>query len=285
MTRTVVVTGATSGIGFAVVGQLLSLNYRVIGLGHSDASCKAASTALTDKYPQASLVFFAADLMQQREVNRVADELSHYLETRCNGELYALINNAGGVRSWYATTEEGYEQQFALNHLAGFMLTGKLLPFLQKPGGRIIFTGSGSHKGCKINWQDIMFKNHYSALKAYKQTKLCNMLLARELNNRYLAQGIRAYVVDPGLVKTDIGNKNTGGLVNFVWSWRKKHGQPPEIPARTYTYLCEQADSPAGLYYAGQQARNYSRQVTNVNARRLFLLSEQLCGIQFGGSE
>ena len=70
--------------------------------------------------------------MQQREVIRISEEITSYLNDKCDGKLYALINNAGCVRSWYMTTEEGYEQQFALNHLAGFLLTYKLLPALIK---------------------------------------------------------------------------------------------------------------------------------------------------------
>jgi NAD(P)-dependent dehydrogenase (short-subunit alcohol dehydrogenase family) len=117
--------------------------------------------------------------MQQREVVRVADEINQYLNEKCNGELYALINNAGCVRSWYMTTDEGYEQQFALNHLAGFLLTYKLLPALKKAQGRVIMTGSESHKGIKVNWDNIMLLRRYNPLTAYKQSKLCNILFAK----------------------------------------------------------------------------------------------------------
>jgi NAD(P)-dependent dehydrogenase (short-subunit alcohol dehydrogenase family) len=218
----------------------------------------------------------AGDLMQQREVSRLADLICHYLDENCIGQLDALINNAGCVRSWYSTSEEGYEQQFALNHLAGFFLTLKLLPQLIKARGRILFTGSGSHKGLDINWTDIMFKNHYRPLRAYKQSKLCNMLTARELNHRLAGTGVRAYVVDPGLVRTDIGNKKTGGLVSLVWSLRKKQGQHPDQPAKTYVWLCSQNPAPDGLYYFNCQRRAYSRYVTEDSARRLFEMSEKL---------
>ena len=192
-----------------------------------------------------------------------------------------LINNAGCVRSWYTTTEEGFEQQFALNHLASFLLTYRLLSQLKRAQGRVIFTGSESHKHMRMHWKDLMLTRGYNPLTAYKQSKLANILFAKGLNERYLGDGITSYVVDPGLVCTDIGCKNTGGLVDWVWSRRKKHGVPPEVPAKTYAYLCETNPAPRELYYHLCKPNNYSCQVTHENAEKLFALSEKLCGIQY----
>jgi len=223
--------------------------------------------------------------MQEREVLRVADEIITRLNTDGHGELYALINNAGCIRSWYATTEEGYEQQFALNHLAGFLLTYKLLPLLQKANGRVMITSSGSHKGITVNWEDVMLRRGYNPLTAYKQSKLCNLLFAKALNDRYATKPIHAYAIDPGLVNTNIGNKKTGVLVNLIWSLRKRHGVAPTIPAQTYAFLCEQEHAPQGLYYYLGREAPYSKQVTSENASRLFMLSERLCGIQYSKEE
>ncbi|MPN14109.1 hypothetical protein SDC9_161435 [bioreactor metagenome] len=220
--------------------------------------------------------------MQQSEVRRIAIVLRAYLEERCGGELFGLINNAGCVRSWYSTTEDGYEQQFALNHLAGFQLTHYLLPFLQKANGRILITSSGSHKWMKVHWNDVMFRKGYNPLLAYKQSKLCNMLFAFSLNKRYSASGVKAYGIDPGLVRTDIGFKQTGSLVKFVWSLRAKSGVSPETPAKTYSFICSQENPPPGLYYYLCKEQKYSKQITKENADRLFRLSELLCGITFG---
>jgi len=158
--------------------------------------------------------------------------------------LDVLINNVGGVRSWYATTDEGYEQQFALNHLAGFLMTYRLVQYLKRCAGLMILTGSNSHKHIKINWQDIMYKRRYSCLKAYKQSKLCNLLFATEFNRRFIKDGIRAYVVDPGLVNTDIGTKQTSGIVPLFWSLRKRYGVTPSVAAETYAFLCEEMPMP-----------------------------------------
>ena len=283
--KTIGITGATSGIGLETVRILTRQGYFVIGIGHSKANCKKAEENILSENPNAKITYFLGDLMQQREVHRLAGEISAYLDTNCNGELYALINNAGCVRSWYTTTDEGYEQQFALNHLSGFLLTYELLPFLKKTDGRIIMTGSESHKGIQVHWDDVMLRRGYNPLTAYKQSKLCNILFAKGLNDRYAASGIHAYVVDPGLVNTDIGNKETGGLVNFIWAHRKRHGVPPTVPAKTLAFLCEQEAAPNGLYYFLCKENAYSKQVTSENADRLFTLSERLCGIQYDKEE
>lgn len=280
--KTIVITGATSGIGLESARLLAQKHFRVLGVGHSPENCKKAEASLLDGNPDAEVAFFAADLLQRREVIRVAKELTEYLDAHCEGELYALINNAGCVRSWYMTTEEGYEQQFALNYLAGFLLTHELLPLLQKAGGRIIMTGSESHKGIKVRWNDVMLRNGYQPLTAYKQSKLCDILFARGINDRYAGTGIRAYTVDPGLVNTEIGSKRTAGIVRFFWERHKQHGVPPTVPAETYAFLCEQENAPSGLYYTLCRENRYSRQVTGQNADRLFALSERLCNVQFG---
>lgn len=283
--KTIVITGATSGIGFETARILTRRGNFVIGVGHSEEGCNQAREKIARENPNAKFIFFVADLMQQREVNRVADDITTYLSQNFAGALDVLINNAGCVKSWYMTTEEGYEQQFALNYLAGFLLTYRLLGMIQKANGRIIMTGSDSHKGIKVHWRDVMLSRAYNPLTAYKQSKLCTVLFAKALSERFSNKGVHAYVVDPGLVKTDIGNKQTGSLVNFVWTLRKRHGVPPEIPAKTYDFLSGETAAPKGLYYNLCREKKVSRQVNSENADRLFALSETLCGVRYDVSE
>ena len=279
---TVIVTGATSGIGLAVAFALLKRGYRVLGVGRSEKNCKTAESELEKEYPGANVRYYYGDLMQQREVKRLSEALRRDINEHCEGKLYALINNAGCARSWYATTEEGYEQQFALNHLAGFLLAHYMLPCLKKGRGLIAMTGSGSHRHMKVRWDDIMFEKRYHPLLAYKQSKLCNLLFAVALNKRFSNDGIRAYVVDPGLVKTDIGFKDTGRLVRFVWSMRRRGGAVPQVPANTYAFLCDAEPPEGGLYYRQCRRAGYSSRVTEKDADRLFELSEHLTGVVFG---
>jgi NAD(P)-dependent dehydrogenase (short-subunit alcohol dehydrogenase family) len=282
--KTVVITGATSGIGFAAAKALAASGARVIGVGRTEKTCAQAKAELLSAVSNADVTYVHGDLSSQTDVNAVADQIQTLLAP--GGSLDALINNAGGVRSGYTTTADGYELQFALNHLAGFLLTYRLWENLKKAKGRVIFTGSNSHKKTRMHWNDVMYSKHYSCLMAYKQSKLCNMLFAKELNSRFADTGVKAYVVDPGLVNTNIGNKQTGGIVNAFWSLRKKHGDSPEYVAQTYAYLCNQMPAPYWLYYHACKPANYDKRVDNEDdAKRLFELSEQLCGVRFDGGD
>ena len=277
--KTAVITGATSGIGYEVARALLQQGWRVISIGHTEQRCTDAKALLSSLFPESDIRFLCADLMQQSQVRRVAEEVLSHL----NGEgLNALILNAGAVRSWYTTTAEGYEQQFALNYLSGVLLTNLFLGALQKAQGRILWTGSGSHKHTRVNWDDIMLQKRYGCLAAYKQSKVCGMLFSQAFNRRYKALGIHMYVVDPGLVNTEIGGKNTGYLVSRFWSLRRRAGVSPEIPAQTYAYLCSRQPAPEDLYFYNCSVQKYSPYVNDAQAaERLFALSQTLCGIEF----
>jgi len=97
---------------------------------------------------------------------------------------------------------------------------------------------------------------------------------------------VRAYVVDPGLVNTDIGSKGTNGFLSWFWDKRKQHGEKPEVAAQTYAYLVKKEPTPQGLYYYQCREAKYSRQAAiEADAKRLFDLSEQLCGIAYEGGE
>ncbi len=273
--ETIVITGATSGIGLETARLLAKRGYRIIGVGRTEESCGRGEGSILGSVPGAHVRFFAADLMQRNEVIRLAGLIRRDLEENCGGSLRALINNAGCARSRYMTTPEGYEQLFALNYLAAFLLTNELLPAL------VIMTGSRSHMGAKVCWGDVMLSRRYGPLKAYKQSKLCCVLFAQSLNERCGSYGIRAYTVDPGLVNTDIGSK-AGGVVRAVWNVRKRGGAQPSVPAETFARLCGARAHPRGLNHREGGEAPVSRRVTKENADRLFALSEKLCGIKFG---
>ena len=191
--KTVVITGATSGIGLATAKIMASYGAFVIGVGRSEQRCQLAETEIRELHADAKIAYVTADLSLLREVRRLSEKIKEIVHKEGKDCIDVLVNNAGTFTSWYISTEEGFEMQFAVNYLAPFLLTHELLPFLKaSPLGRIINLSSGSHYRTKIHWNDIMMRKHYNCLIAYKQTKLANVLFTAELNRR-LSKGSDNY--------------------------------------------------------------------------------------------
>ena len=281
--KTIVVTGATSGIGFETVRTLAGYGAHVIGIGRSPGRIKTAEENIRRSSPQARFAYLAADLSSQREIHELADSIREIARSSGSGYIDVLVNNAGTVSSWYTTTEEGYELQFAVNHLAPFLLTHKLMPLLQSaPWGRVITVSSHSHRKARINWADVMLRRLYNCLRAYKQSKVANVLFTYELNRRLGADSpVQAFAADPGLVNTAIGLKGTGGIEAWVWERRRKRGATPEQGAATVIHLASEPalDTQVSAYWKDcqpVQPSRYSRRQDE--AARLWEFSERLCG-------
>ncbi|HEY8349066.1 MAG TPA: SDR family NAD(P)-dependent oxidoreductase [Clostridia bacterium] len=283
--KTIVVTGATSGIGLAAAKELASKGAYVIGTGRSEERCRSAEQEVKSICPDAKITYLAADLSSLSDVRRLASDIRENLTRDGFSRLDVLINNAGTVSSWYISTVDGFELQFAVNHLAPFLLTHELLPLLEKSqAGTVICTSSGSHYRTRLRWNDIMLRKRYNTLLAYKQTKLANVLFVTELNRRLRASGssIQAFALDPGLVDTDIGFKGTSGIARLVWQIRSKSGTRPEVPAHWLAYLAlDPAPRSTGKVYwkdcRPKEPSPYSQKPEI--AKRLWELSERMCGI------
>ncbi|MDR1590325.1 MAG: SDR family NAD(P)-dependent oxidoreductase [Oscillospiraceae bacterium] len=279
---TAVVTGATSGIGLAAARLLAEKGVYVLGVGRDARRCGQAEYSIRAACPQARIEYVTGELGGVGSVRELAAELADRVERTGGGKLDILAHVAGAVSTWRMQTDEAYEMQFAVNHLAPFMLTGELMPLLRRSGGaRVLAVSSGSHYRARIRWDDVMMHRRYRCLAAYGQSKLCNILFIAELARRESDSGLSAYAFDPGLVNTDIGLKGTRGLEKFVWERRKKRGRPPEVPA---AYLAELVTAPeyagrSGLYWKDGRVKTPSRRARDPRAqRRLWALSEELCG-------
>lgn len=283
--KTFVVTGATSGIGLAAAELLAARGARVIGVGRSAQRSKASESRLRAVYPASQVTYCVADLSLQSQVRALAVEVRRRQETAGQAGLDGLINNAGGFTYWLTLTAEGFEMQWAVNHLAPFLLTHELLPMLQAAAlSRVVTVSSGSHYGSRLHWDDIQLRRHYNGLAAYGQTKLANVLFTQELNRRLgPASSVRAFAADPGLVKTGIGGKSNPALVRWVWRWRASGGISPEESARGVVYLATEPGiqrSPES-YWKHSQPKAPSREALDqAAARRLWALSAQMCGVQ-----
>lgn len=280
-----VVTGATSGIGLATADLLASQGAHVIGVGRSAERCLEVESRLRLAHPEVSVTYCVADLSLQSQVRRVAAQIREKLGSNGTGSLDALVNNAGTFTYKLTLTSEGFETQWAVNHLAGFLLTHELLPLLQAaPVARVVTISSMSHYLGRIHWDDVQLRRRYNGLRAYRQSKLANVLFTLELNRRVGAQSnLRAFAADPGLVNTDIGGKGNPGFVGWVWRQRAASGISPEESARGIAFLVSEPSiqNASEIYWRhGAPKRPGKRALDEVAAHRLWALSEEMCGIR-----
>jgi len=283
--KTFVVTGATSGIGLAVAESLLRQHASVIGVGRTADRCEQVRQRVQAiGEPGGRVAYLSADLALQDEVRRLSADIADTLGTWGHRHLDALINNAATVPYWQTLTPEGIDMQWAVNHLAAFLLTLKLLPLLRAaPTGRMVVVSSGSHHGARLNWEDLQSRRHYNPLKSYGQTKLANILFASEFNRRFATDsGLRAFAADPGLVNTDIGLKSNSSLAGAIWSWRRRAGVRPEEAAKGILFLAmdPSIQSSPDVYWKSCKPKAPSTAALNAQAaRQLWELSAQMCSV------
>lgn len=280
----IVVTGATGGIGQAVVDQLLEAEMAVIGVGRDYQRCARTSEKLQKKHPVVQSAFKLADLSDQDQVRRVAGEIEAQIEAWGQPGLRGLVNNAGAFPFWQTLTSEGFDMQWAVNHLSHFLLTYELLPVLMRTANsRVVTVSSGSHYGARLNWDDLQLMRRYNPLRAYKQTKLANVIFTAELNRRLgKDSSIRAFAADPGLVDTDIGAKAGSGLARWIWSLRRRGGIKPEESAKGIVKLLLEPDlcDDNALYWKhGHPKQPNPYALDPESGWRLWELSARMCGV------
>jgi retinol dehydrogenase 12 len=286
--KTFVVTGATSGIGQAVALQLATQGAGVILVGRSQERCRGAQQELSAVNPHARVEFCVADLTLQCEVHRLADEINQKLNAAGVSALDGLINNAGMFSFEFVQTEEGIQIVWALNHLAPFLLTYRLLPLLKAASmGRVVTVSSYSHYLARLRWNDVQLTRLYNGLSSYKQSKMANVLFTAELNRRLGPQScLRAFAADPGLVKTDIAFKSNPGLIQWIWKLRRRGGITPEESARGVVFLATEPSiqNATEIYWKhGTPKKPDGYSLKPENGRRLWEISEQMCGIKTEG--
>jgi retinol dehydrogenase 12 len=282
--KTAVVTGATSGIGLAAALTLSQHGANVIGIGRNRQRCEKAESEILATYPEAKICFLLADLSSQSEVRKLAREIIGLLKHQGIPNLDILVNNAGTYSQNKVLTEDGIELTFATNHLAPFLLTQELVPFLLASStGRVITVSSDSHYSASINPKTAANPAFYFGLQAYARSKLANVLFTAEFNRRKANSTVHAYAVDPGLVKTDIALKGQPLFSRILWKWRSSGGVDPDVPARTILFLASNQgiQNSRDNYWYKSQPKRCSPLATRLDlAKELWHISSTLCGLE-----
>jgi NAD(P)-dependent dehydrogenase (short-subunit alcohol dehydrogenase family) len=203
--QTIVITGASDGIGAAAARQLAAKGEKLVLVGRSPAKTAAIATQLNASY-------FVADFADLAQVRDLAGKL----QAACP-RIDVLANNAGGIMGNRVMTGDGFEKTFQVKHLAPFLLTNLLLPVLTASKAKVVQTASAAaQRWGHLDRGDLQNERNYSPEKAYGTAKLANILFTRELHLRYHAEGIAAVAFHPGTVATSFASDTTH-FMRFVY--------------------------------------------------------------------
>ena len=203
--KTVVLTGASDGIGAAAARQLTDRGHRLLLVGRSPEKTAAVAESVGAQH-------FVSDFARLADVHRLADELRGVTD-----HIDVLANNAGAVFGRRELTVDGIEKTLQVNHLAPFLLTHLLLDLVQAGEGTIVNTSSsGAKLLAKLDIDDLQNERSYRPSRAYGDAKLANILFTRGLQARYASTGINSVAFDPGNVRTNFASDSTS-IVRFVY--------------------------------------------------------------------
>jgi NAD(P)-dependent dehydrogenase (short-subunit alcohol dehydrogenase family) len=276
--RTVIVTGATSGLGRGTADALAGAGARaVLAVRDTDRGEKVAAEM------DGATEVRELDLTDLASVRAFAGDW--------DGPIDKLINNAGVMATPFGRTKDGFELQIGTNHLGHFALTGLLIGAVRD---RVVNVASGAHRFGKIDLDDLNWeRRRYRRWAAYGQSKLANLLFTLELQRRLNEAGsdVRALAAHPGWTATNLQG-HTGSMLqhgfmavgNRLWAQDEEHGVLPVLYAATQDLPGASYVGPDGL----GEARGYPTLVgrssaaqDEATARRLWELSEQLTGVSF----
>ncbi|HEY8546934.1 MAG TPA: oxidoreductase [Acidimicrobiales bacterium] len=289
--RTVLVTGANSGLGVRTAEALAAKGAHVLLACRNEARAAAARdlVAAAATGPEPTVV--PLDLADLSSVRRAAAEVDGTVD-----RLDVLVNNAGVMAIPQARTADGFEMQFGTNHLGHFALTGLLLPALRRAAApRVVTTSSNGHKLGRVDFDDLHAeRKRYAKWRAYTQSKLANLLFALELDRRARAAGwdLVSVAAHPGYASTHLTD-NSGGRV-----WRlavalgdRVLSQSDAAGALPQLYAATMPDVLGGQYYgpdgflelrgAPTLARPTRAARDETTARRLWVCSEEATKVTY----
>lgn len=275
--KTILITGATSGIGLEAAQQLGAQGHRLVLVGRNPAKLAHAAT-LVSATGASQVDTLECDFAAQTSVRQLAKAVRASYD-----RLDVLANNAGGYYGERTETEDGIESTFAVNHLGGFLLTELLLDLMTASApARILFTSSVMNFGATMDFDDLGFRQGYSGQKAYSRSKLANILYARALSRRLAGTGVTVNAFHPGAVATHIWDSMPWYGQPFAAIAKRFFMIPASQGGRTLTHLATapEVDGISGEYFQHNRVKTPSRRALDDQAaQRLCEISARLVGL------
>jgi NAD(P)-dependent dehydrogenase (short-subunit alcohol dehydrogenase family) len=280
--KTVVVTGANSGIGFETAAALAAMDARVVITTRNADKGRVALASLAERSGgRGSLQLVVFDLSDLASVRRGAAEVLEQAE-----RVDVLVNNAGLIQTERSLTTDGFETTFATNHLGPFLFTNLLLDRLQASSpSRVVNVASTAHGAARkgIPFADLQSEERYAPMRVYGESKLANILFTTELARRLDGSGVTANSLHPGTVRTGYGaDGDARGLLALGIKIGKPLFMSPAKGARTSVYLASspEVEGVSGEYFVKCKPRRPKKWARDEeSARRLWQVSEDLVGL------
>ena len=246
--KTILVTGATSGIGLEASVTLAREGHKVVLVGRDEAKTRRTVDEVKQRSGSSNVDSLLCDFSSQASIRALAEAYRAKYD-----RLDVLVNNAGTVNEHRTVTNDGIESTFAVNHLGYFLLTNLLLELIVKSApSRIVVVSSAGHYRGTMDLEDLGFeKGRYGIMKAYTRSKLANVMMTRSLAKRLEGKGVLVNSLHPG------------GVATHIWDRAPKWSQPilavvkklvlitPEQGGKTLTYLATspEVEGTTGKYF------------------------------------
>lgn len=266
--KTVIVTGANSGMGLASTVELARRGANVVMACRSAERGKKALEIAQKQSASDKIELLMCDLGSLESIRRFSEQFKARY-----GVLDVLLNNAGVVSLKRQLTSDGFESQLGVNHLGHFLLTSLLLESLKSSKqGRIVNVSSGAHKIGKIHYDDPTLERGYNVAKAYAQSKLANILFTKGLAYRLKGSNVTANCLHPGAVATNIGIDRGTGFGKSVVALVRPFFLSAEEGAETAIYLATSAEvaGMTGYYFYKKKPQSLRGKIDNQEASDVF---------------
>jgi retinol dehydrogenase 14 len=275
--KTVLITGATSGIGRATALGLARMGAHLAITGRDRVRTEDAAREIRAA-GGGQVDLFIADLSSQSEVRRLVEEVVQNLP-----RIHVLINNVGGYFHTRHVTVDGLERTFALNHLAPFLLTNLLLDRLnQSAPARVVTVSSNAHAPGRIDFSDLQGERSYSGARAYSQSKLANVMFSYELARRLKDTSVTANALHPGVASTSFGADDPARIQKLLVPVLRPFMKSPARGAATSIHLASAPElkQVTGRYFANRHAKKSSESSHDqASAAQLWQVSADLVGL------